>query len=157
MNTSFSRTLATALIVLGLGSGAAIAQSFGGGVPGGGGTPGSMMLQRFDTNGDGKVSEEEFRAGHAKMFETMDANNDGQLTRDELTQAAAARQANRADRMFSRMDINGDGSISREEFAAAGVSRFNARDVNGDDQLTSDELARGRAGGRGQGRGAPAQ
>ncbi|NJO67590.1 MAG: hypothetical protein HC826_01130 [Rhodospirillales bacterium] len=33
--------------------------------------------------GDGKISEEEFRRGHAQMFDTLDSNTDGNLSRDE--------------------------------------------------------------------------
>lgn len=39
---------------------------------------------KFDTDGDGKVTLEEFNAGHAKMFQKMDTDGDGVLSGDEL-------------------------------------------------------------------------
>lgn len=39
---------------------------------------------KFDTDGDGKVTQEEFNAGHAKMFEMMDTDGDGVLSGDEV-------------------------------------------------------------------------
>jgi hypothetical protein len=42
------------------------------------------MIQRMDTNGDGKISKDEWR-GPAEAFDQMDTNKDGFLTADELT------------------------------------------------------------------------
>lgn len=39
---------------------------------------------KFDADGDGKVTLEEFNAGHAKMFEMMDTDGDGVLSGDEI-------------------------------------------------------------------------
>jgi Ca2+-binding EF-hand superfamily protein len=47
------------------------------------------MLDRFDTNHDGRVSEAEFVQGSLALFDAADANHDGVLTRQE----AAAMQA----------------------------------------------------------------
>ena len=43
-----------------------------------------MMLVLMDTDGDGSVSLEEFKAGHERIFKAMDANKDGQLTHEEV-------------------------------------------------------------------------
>ncbi len=78
---------------------------------GGGHANKQAMLKKADTNGDGKISKEEFSQAMAKIserkFSHMDANGDGVI--DEKDRGA----------YFDRMDANGDGQISREEFAAA--------------------------------------
>lgn len=41
-----------------------------------------------DTNGDGKISQEEFLARFAERFKSMDTNNDGFLTEQEMNPPA---------------------------------------------------------------------
>ncbi len=137
---------ATTALFFGLGLAAtAAAQGPGGGGMGGGpgagpgGGPGGFMLQQFDSNGDGKVTEDEFRAGHDQMFNAMDTNHDGVVDAGEM---AAYANAQRASRKLSRMDANGDGKVTREEFDQYGDARFAQADANHDKALTADELAR---------------
>lgn len=68
----------------------------------GGGNFLEMMIKRADTNGDGKVSLDEFKAMAEKapggklkdraeqMFKRLDANGDGFITEDEVKKASAA-------------------------------------------------------------------
>ncbi|MCC9624009.1 EF-hand domain-containing protein [Thalassospira sp. MA62] len=50
-----------------------------------GGMMGSdMMIIMMDTNGDGKLSLDEFQAVHARMLKYLDADGDGQLSADEV-------------------------------------------------------------------------
>ena len=43
-----------------------------------------MMIVMMDTDGDGAVSQEEFQAVQARMFDAMDLNKDDKLTSDEM-------------------------------------------------------------------------
>ncbi|MBD1548783.1 EF-hand domain-containing protein [Roseibium aggregatum] len=43
-----------------------------------------MMILMMDTNGDGKLSLDEFQAIQGRMFKYLDKNGDGQLTPDEI-------------------------------------------------------------------------
>ena len=38
----------------------------------------------MDSDGDGSLSAEEFRAGHDRIFKAMDANKDGRLAVEEI-------------------------------------------------------------------------
>ncbi|HFD79510.1 MAG TPA: hypothetical protein ENK05_03810 [Gammaproteobacteria bacterium] len=44
---------------------------------------GKCGLGRMDSNGDGKVTREEFMKGHEAVFERIDRNGDGVLDADE--------------------------------------------------------------------------
>jgi len=55
--------------------------------PGYGGGRGAKMFDRYDTDGDGKVTQDEFQAGHNERFERMDLDGDGAVTQDEARQA----------------------------------------------------------------------
>ena len=72
--------ITTALLALGLGSGAALAQQSG-----------DEMLQQHDTDGDGGVSREEAQASPelSQAFDTADADGDGTLNTEEIEQAMA--------------------------------------------------------------------
>lgn len=102
------------------GVGVAAAQGFGGGGPRG------AVMQKYDTNGDGKLDDQEraamradFQAKRqemkAKMLAKYDINKDGKLEPEER----AAMREDRAERQFKRLDTNGDGQLSFAEFKQA--------------------------------------
>jgi hypothetical protein len=57
-------------------------------------------------------------ANPERAFKKLDTNGDGKLTLDEFKASLKPEQAVRADRMFARMDANSDKSVSLEEFKA---------------------------------------
>ncbi len=42
------------------------------------------MIDKFDTNGDGALTQEEITVGQKKIFALMDKNNDGKVIKDEM-------------------------------------------------------------------------
>jgi Ca2+-binding EF-hand superfamily protein len=54
------------------------------------------LIQAFDSNGDGRVSEDEFVSGPTPAFDMADADQDGFVTREEAEAAQAALKAQRA-------------------------------------------------------------
>lgn len=88
------------------------------------------FVKRFDTDGDGQLSEaekeaarEQFpRMGHGRhgremrgrMLEKYDANKNGQLDPEEKEAARRDREARRAEFM-KRFDTDGDGKLSESE------------------------------------------
>lgn len=65
------------------------------------------MFKKLDTNGDGKVTKEEF----AKFADTL---------KDKLGADKADKIAQGMQQMFERLDGNKDGSLSAEEFKSFG-------------------------------------
>jgi Ca2+-binding EF-hand superfamily protein len=108
------------------------------------GEPGQLMLQRFDTDRDGKVTKDELQAQLKKRFADMDLNNDGKI--DDADRPPMMRgQEGAAGASFGRgrgrgmgmdgmaaADANKDGVITLDEFIAQGMKRFDTFDRNKD-------------------------
>lgn len=87
------------------------------------------MLEKFDTDKDGTLSEAERAAAKAQVRERLhdakekfDADKDGKLSdseRDAARAAFAARLKENHPQLFAKIDSNGDGTLSREEAQAA--------------------------------------
>jgi len=112
------------------------------------GRPEDRMMDKFDSDGDGMISAEEFQPPRDRgMMERMDVNNDGAVTMEEINQQVtdhqlkmSERQAEmtaRAHEFFEDADTDGDGSVTQEEAQAAA---FNRVDKNQDGYLTEEEL-----------------
>lgn len=93
----------------------------------GAGTPAvdstGSYLQRMDSDGDGRVSVDEYQAWMGYAFSRMDADGDGVLSAQELPGGRgrpitlAAHREQIAQR-FARQDLDKDGYLSARELAA---------------------------------------
>ncbi|WP_421568616.1 EF-hand domain-containing protein [Stenotrophomonas sp. PD6] len=80
-------------------------------------------LQRMDTDGDGKVSVEEYVQWMLYAFDRMDRNGDGVLSADELPGGKGKpitrdQQRQTIVERFHKQDANGDGFLSAKELSA---------------------------------------
>ncbi len=147
-------------------------------------TPAGGVFQRFDKNGDGKVTKDELP--NADTFARFDVNKDGAITLEEYSQVASGMKPTPAtptapakpgetppgtpmpattqtpsvsqiDAIVKAVDKNADGKITREE--AGGAKWFDRLDQNADGAIDAEELAMVKKlaarGGAGGGRGMP--
>ena len=108
----------------------------------------TMLMERFDTDGDGQITVEEIEALRTARFNEADTNGDGVIDVTEFQAAAQARaaerMAERAAEMFARIDQDGDGQLTQDDLGGREGRMFEYADENGDGVLTEDELLNAR-------------
>ena len=105
-------------------------------------------LMRYDTNKDGAVDRAEWKAGQEARFKRLDTNGDGKLTEDELFARTPAignsvlptdRQAQRQSTYFQLLDADKDGVVTLAEFMAQADRNFARCDINKDGRIDTAE------------------
>jgi Ca2+-binding EF-hand superfamily protein len=128
----------------------------GKGVPSKGGMPEfSMLLQRMDSNGDGKVSKNEARGPFAENFDRFDTNRDGFLAKGEVDEVGRRLQARKGMgpglgggqpslvNLFNQQDADADGRVSKSEAKGKLADEFDRLDVDKDGNLSRQEVEAG--------------
>ena len=119
-----------------------------------------QMMSRYDTDGDGEISDEERQAARdamrarrdemrAQWVSRWDKDGDGELSEEEMGEARAEREKARKEFeavLVDRFDADGDGELSEIEREAAYTAMrteardyFNSFDSDGDGQLSDAE------------------
>lgn len=88
----------------------------------------AKMMERLDTDHDGKISSAEWQVATDARFKATDANGDGFVSPDEMKAAAqkraAAKGGDRSERMFKSADANSDGKLSKAEYEAGSQKMY---------------------------------
>ena len=141
-NYVIAAILASSLVAT---AGVALAHGKKGGMRG----MGPMMLQfeDVDSNGDGKLTQEEMDSHAKARFDAADTDGNGKLSSEEMTAAARKRQEERRAlmiaRMVERMDADDDGELSFDEMPGqkTRAGRLFARmDSDGDGAISKAEM-----------------
>ncbi|MGH8090232.1 MAG: EF-hand domain-containing protein [Rudaea sp.] len=116
------------------------------------------MLQAMDTNGDGRISLDEYLAAATKRFQSIDTQNKGSIDAADIAASpqVARREQKMAQHFVAHMDKAGNGYVSKDEFLAAASVRFARMDSTGTGQVTPSQFEAATHGGRGRWRGAAA-
>ncbi len=92
-------------------------------------------FQRYDINGDGKISLEEFQRPMARMASRMSKSDDGIIDLDKM-----GRRGPFMKERLGAIDTDKDGKITRAEIDAARKGQFEKYDTNKDGALSADEF-----------------
>ncbi|NUQ00096.1 MAG: EF-hand domain-containing protein [Armatimonadetes bacterium] len=107
------------------------------------------MFQKFDTNQDGRIAQDEAPADLWGKISGADKDGDGGVTLDEFRAAhPPADGAPKGDRpdimpMFNKHDTNQDGKLTADEVPAEFWAKLSASDKDGDGAVSADEAKAG--------------
>jgi hypothetical protein len=120
---------------------------------GGWGGPGGMtLLDNFDANGDGRVTQAEIDEARRQRLASFDRDGNGELRLEEYQALWLDAMRRPMVRQFQANDADASGGITVEEFQARYADVVRDLDRNGDGELTRDDLRqRGRGPGPGPG------
>ena len=99
-------------------------------------------MERYDTNNDKKVTQEEINTNREAWHKDFDANNDSKLSLDEFMQLWLKARAQLIVREFQRFDRDGDAGLTQDEYLRPMVDHVETRDRNDDGALSREDTRR---------------
>ena len=111
------------------------------------GMMGQQLMERYDANKDGKVTQAEIDQNRQQWLAEFDANKDGTLSLDEFRQLWLKGRNEMMVREFQFFDRDGNGQVTIEEYKGPTADIVASRDQNNDGSLGADDRP-----GQGEGR-----
>lgn len=109
-----------------------------------GGFGGPMrVLEQFDADGDGRLTQAEIDTARTERFAKYDANNDGALSLEEFSGLFQEVSRPMMVRAYQKLDPNGDASVTAEEFDRPFANVVERHDRDGDGALSPKDIKRG--------------
>lgn len=104
------------------------------------------LLETYDSNEDGKLTQAEIDTVRAERLARFDSNNDGSLTLQEYEALWLDAMRERMVDRFQSHDDDGDGQVTAEEFGERFSRMVARRDRDGDGEITREDFRRDRRG-----------
>jgi Ca2+-binding EF-hand superfamily protein len=108
---------------------------------------GLTLLETFETDRDGRLTQAEVDAVRTARFAESDTNVDGRLSLEEYQVLWVEVMRPRMVRQFQGHDRDGDGAVAQEEFLERYRLLVYRLDADNDGVLTREELLGARRGG----------
>ena len=112
-----------------------------------------LLIETFDTNGDGKVTQVEIDTARKERLTRFDKDGNGELNLEEYAALWADAMRQSMVRQFQANDRDGNASITVAEFAVRYQDVVRDLDRNGDGELTKTNCGRAHGPRRGPGPG----
>lgn len=119
----------------------------------GGGRHMFRMMESFDANDDGKLSQEEIDSSRAERFGKFDGDGDQSLTLQEYEQLWLDAMRERMVDRFQDLDADGDAKVTAEEFKRPFAKMVRRMDRNEDGVIDRNDFRRHHGSGQGMGPG----
>jgi hypothetical protein len=145
--TKFLAAGAAAVLAIGGLAGIASADRGGGGKHGmwgghGGGIMGAEMMERYDADKDGKLTQAEIDQNRTSWHAEFDADKNASLSLDEFRALWLKARGGMIVREFQFFDADGNGQLTVEEYRLPLSGMVAMRDRNGDGALSREDRSR---------------
>ena len=98
------------------------------------------MLEKFDANGDGKLTREEIDAAQADLLARYDTDDKGGLKLEEFEGVWLELTRERMVDRFQNLDADGDGTVTKAEIDRKIGRMMRYMDRNGDGAISLDDF-----------------
>ena len=97
------------------------------------------MMERYDANKDGKLSQEEIDQNRSQWHGEFDADKSGGLSIAEFEALWLKARRDQLVREYQEFDRDGDGKVTLDEYKMPLAMLVQNRDMNGDGMLSRDD------------------